>query len=370
LLMARWQTDPVFIQRTRIRDLRRAHPELHPLEAEYRLARDVQTTSPVGARMAILERQLHRANKAIVGLERAASEAVADRRTALEAKRDAFLAQRLRLDKERAEITNSCTEQRQLSDVTEALQRVRQAIGLDREEARLAAMLTERGRGSGKAGTAFEEHALTVTQRHILPDFEGDPVGLHVLRHVRLGAAGVELDFAIVRRRGGVDEPVNVLAIVEVKRNINDLAHGFRRRQLDLTWLTGDATAYDPAEFRTGHFRSGHFDRPAAHWQDDQAFVFAPDSFHLFERDPASGYFLDRLYLLTRAGPIWGLSAVAQCRIAARVSTDEDLDPVSESDVVRLFEWCRSLAGPVETPDVLQQFTQSAVRARQLLLIT
>ena len=368
--MARWQTDPVFIQRTRIRDLRRAHPELRRFEAKYRRAKEVQADGAVGTRMALLERQLYRANKAVAGLERAASEAVADRRTALEAKRDAFVVQRLRLERERVELTNSSSEHRQLIDATEALQQVRDAIGLVREEASLAAMLTERGRGSGKAGTAFEQQALTLTQRHILPDFEADPVGLHVLRHVRLGAAGVELDFAIVHRRGGVDQPVDVLAIVEVKRNIDDLAHGFLRRQLDLTWLTGDASGYVPAEFRTGHFRSGHFDRPAAHWQDDQAFVFAPGSFHLFTRDPTSGYFLDRLHLLTRAGPIWGLSAATQSRIAARVSTDEDLDLASEADLVQLFDWCRSLARPVETPDVLRQFTQSAVRARQLLLIT
>jgi hypothetical protein len=167
-----------------------------------------------------------------------------------------------------------------------------------------------------------------------------------------------------------VDDPVDVLAVAEVKRNINDLAHGFLRRQIDLTWLTGDAARYDPAAHRTGQFRTGHFDRPAVHWQDSQPFVFAPDSFRRFVRDPGADCFLDRLYLLTRIGPVWGLSTAAMSRVAARVSTDQHLDLVQPTDLVRLFDWCRSLARPVETPDVLRQFTSSPERRRQLVVVT
>ena len=110
--------------------------------------------------------------------------------------------------------------------------------------------------------------------------------------------------------RAGRNAPVEVLAVVEAKRNINDLGHGFLRRQIDLAWLTGDRAAYDPAEHRTGVFDAGHFDRPAAHWQDGRAFVFAPGSFSRFARDD-SGHFRDGLWLVTRAGPVWGLSGAA-----------------------------------------------------------
>src|SRR5213076_407562 len=97
---------------------------------------------------------------------------------------------------------------------------------------RLTELQTARGRGSGRAGTAFEDEALALTRSVVLPEVSADPAGHHILRTVRLGAAGVELDQVLVRRTGGSDEPVEVLAVVEVKRNINDLAHGFRRRQI------------------------------------------------------------------------------------------------------------------------------------------
>jgi hypothetical protein len=176
------------------------------------------------------------------------------------------------------------------------------------------------------------------------------------------------LDIAIVRRPGGPDEPVEVLAVIEAKRNINDLAHGFLRRQIDLAWLTGDRTAYEPAEHRTGTFDTGHFNRPAVHWEDRQAFLFAPDSFRRFKRD-ARGYFRDGLYLITRAGPVWGLSGAALARVAAAVSTDETWDPEDEAYLGRLFEWAKSLAGPVETPDLLQLYANDPARAGKLIIL-
>ncbi|HKB04504.1 MAG TPA: hypothetical protein VKD90_19935, partial [Gemmataceae bacterium] len=164
-------------------------------------------------------------------------------------------------------------------------------------------------------------------------------------------------------------EPVDVLAVIEAKRNINDLAHGFLRRQIDLAWLTVEPGGYDPAAFRTGQFPTGHFDRPAVHWQDVQAFRFTPDSFRRFVRDPQSGYFRDGLYLVTRSGPVWGVSGAAQARISARIATDEDWDPADEPYLGRLFDWCRSLAGPVETPDVVRLYTESPDPAEHLLVI-
>ena len=164
----------------------------------------------------------------------------------------------------------------ELLRATTLLEAIRSIIGLDREEAELDRLTTTRGRGTGRAGSSFEDQAVEVTRTRFLPP---DTSGIHLVRTVRLGAAGVELDIAIVRRPGGPDEPVDVLTVVEAKRNINDLSHGFLRRQIDLAWLTGDRAAYDPAEQRTGTFTEGHFDRPAVHWQDGQAYVFAPGCF-------------------------------------------------------------------------------------------
>lgn len=365
LQSARWQSDPVFVQRARIRDVRRAHPELRDLEAVHRQAARTDAATAQAPRLVELDRERHNADKAIAGLTEALARIDPALRAGLEAKREAFLLRKGALEQERAALVESSPERRALLRVAGELDRLRAAIGLDHEEARLAELQTGRGRGAGRAGAKFEAEALALTHRSILPELGRD--GLHVLRTVRLGAAGVELDLAVVRRIGA-DEPVEVLAVVEVKRNINDLAHGFLRRQIDLAWLTRDEGKYDPAEHRTGMFPTGHFDRPAVHWDDDRPFVFDPDSFRRFTRDGQTGLFLDGLYLVTRAGPIWGLSGAAQAQISARVATDEDWNPANEECVGRLFDWCRTLAGPVETPDVLRMYTESAERARYLLV--
>jgi hypothetical protein len=367
-LLARWANDSVFVQRSRIRDLRRAHPHLWTLEYVHRRADAADAESEHGLRLREIERALYDGGRALSGLTGALSRADPPRRPAVEAKRGAFAERQRALQAEHAELARSSPERQQLLRATATLNRLRAEIGLDREEARLAELQTTRGRGSGRAGTAFEEEAHTLSRSIILSEVSADPAGLRILRTVRLGAAGVELDQVVVRRTGGTDDPVEALAAIEAKRNINDLAHGFRRRQIDLTWLAGDRPAYDPAEHRTGVFDAGHFDRPAAHWQDGEPFVFAPNSFARFARDPQTGYFLDGLYLVTRAGPIWGLSAAALAQVAARVATDESGNPDDDVYLLRLFDWARSLARPVETPDVLKLYTADAGRVRRLLV--
>src|SRR5262249_24549139 len=152
-------------------------------------------------------------------------------------------------------------------------------------------------------------------------------------------------------------------------RNLNDLAHGFRLRQENLAWLTGDASAYDPEAHRTKVFRSGHFDREAVHNEGGEAFVLACESFRRFRRDPATGLFLGRLYFITRAGMMWGVSAAALGRIHSRVATDERWDPDSEAYLGGLLRWCQSLAEPLETPDVLRIYEAVPKQARQILVV-
>src|SRR5947199_4580927 len=66
--LARWQNDPVFVQRTRVRDLRRAHPDLHVLEEEHRRAARAEAASPQSPRLRRLERELLDTGKAVAGL--------------------------------------------------------------------------------------------------------------------------------------------------------------------------------------------------------------------------------------------------------------------------------------------------------------
>jgi len=365
-----WQADAVFAQRARIRDLRTAHPELDRLKRTMRRAERADAANPKAARLGEVEKALRNAGKAIAGLTAAFERADDHSRPALEAKRESFQYRARILEQEWAELARGSPERQSLLRAAADYDRLRAVIGLDQEEARLRTLLTEKGRRAGDAGEQFAERARAITLRHIVPGVGADGCDVRVLSSVRLGTAGVELDFVVVRRPPGPPEPVEVLAIVEAKRNINDLAHGFVRRQVDLIWLTVDTGAYDPATQRTGHFTSGHFDRPGVHWQDGQAFLFRPESFRRFAREAGTGFFLGRLYLVTRPGPIWGVSSAALAQISFRAATDVDWNPDDDDYLTRFHNWCRSLARSVETPYVLSLYMADAARCRQLLVVT
>ncbi len=371
-LLPGWQRDPAFAQRVRIRDLRRAHPELRALEKEHRRAEAADAATPEGARLRRLEEELRDTGKAVAGLTAALTSAAPDKRAALEEKRTAFQARLLDLQREQARLTASSPERLALLRAGEALGRLRAALGLDREEECLDQLQRQRGRRSGHAGEAFERLARTLTETVLVPELLRRGKGaaarpVRVLEGVTLGAARTELDQVVIRQ-APAGKAVEVLAVIEAKRNINDLAHGFRLRQENLAWLTGDTGRYDAAVYRTGHFSTGHFDRAAVHEQGGETFVFAPGSFRRFRREPGSGLFLRRLYFITRAGMLWGLSSAALARVSFRVATDERWDPDDETYLDGLLGWCRSLAEPLEAADVIRLYAQAAGHARNILV--
>jgi hypothetical protein len=371
-LLARRQNDPVFAQRVRVRDLRRAHPRLRALEHEHRRAALADAASAQFSRLRRLEQELADTGKAVSGLTEALGRTPPEKQPAVRQKLESFLARRQALQDEAAELTGTSPERQALLRIGTELRELRSAIGLDRAEEVLGKLLKQQGRRSGRSGDSFEDLAVALTRSVLVPDLlagEGDEAArcVRVLPGVTLGAARTEFDQLVIRQRGA-GQPVEVLAVVEAKRNINDLAHGFRLRQENLAWLTGEAGGYDPELYRTGQFRSGHFDREAVHGHEGESFLFTRDSFRHFRRDPATGLILDRLYFITRAGSLWGVSAAALARISFRVATDRRWDPHSEPYLERLFRWCRALARPVETPDVLNVYASTPGRGQQVLL--
>jgi len=365
-LLTRWQTDPVFTQRTVIRDLRRTHPDLLRLESDYRRAVAADEAGEVATRIRELDRELTGIGKAVTGLTAALAAA---RDTGLVATKLAdFRSKQSVLLAERTDLVRGSPARQALLAAGAELASVREATGLARAEAELARRLTRRGRAAGHAGESFEQVVASSAVGLLARDFSAaGPI--RVLRRVRLGAARAEFDLLVVRAPGHATEAVEVLAAVEAKRNINDLAHGFRRRQEDLAWVTNDPKGYDPDLTRTRHFPTGRFDRPAEHREDGETHLFAPGSFHRFRRDPAAGLFLDGLYLVSRSGPIRGLSSAALARIADRVATDPGWAPDDWAYLNRLFAWVRDQAGPVETPDVLRTYCSREPWARQVVLL-
>src|SRR5262245_55217805 len=68
LHLVHWQTRPVFAQRVRVRDLRRAHPRLRLLEEERRALALEEAATPQSVRLRQVERDLTDAGKAAAGL--------------------------------------------------------------------------------------------------------------------------------------------------------------------------------------------------------------------------------------------------------------------------------------------------------------
>lgn len=354
----------MFAQRERIRDLRRASPRLRALERERRRAARADAGSPLGERLRQLEEELNGVVKAVEGLTGALEDADEDRQASLREKLDAFRARRAALEAERDERIAASPERALLMRLDAELERLRDVSGVGAEEARLDEMMRAQGRRSGRAGGGFEAAALRAVREHLLPELGDGP--LTVLTGVTLGTARTELDQVVVRGSG--DTPVEVLAVVEAKRNPNDVAHGFTRRQADLAWLSGHRAAYDPAMHVTRHFPTGHFDRVTEHEQDGARFLFNPSSFRRFQ--PENGHFLAGLYFVTRATPLAGISGAALGRLRHRAATDERFAPADDAYLANLLAWCRTLAEPIETPDVLALYAADEKRARQILFLT
>ena len=98
-------------------------------------------------------------------------------------------------------------------------------------------------------------------------------------------------------------------------------------------------------------------------------YVLGRSSFDEFRRDAATGWFLDRLYFVTRPATLWGVSGGALARIAHRVATDVAWNAADAAYLADLLAWARSLAHVTEAPDVVRTYAGDAARARQILLV-
>ena len=278
---------------------------------------------------------------------------------------------------------------RRLNRLTAKLSRVRDEAGLPELEARLEALHHERGRKSTEGGARFEDVAAAVVRTHVVPRLAtevgiradadaadglnrprtNDGGAIRILRGVTLGAAGTEIDQLVVLVPRADDAPVDVLALVEAKRDVNDVAHGFRQRQMNLAWLTGDTAAYDADAFRTRAFPTGHFDRAGVHEQSGQRFIIDRTSFRRFARDARTGWFIDRLWFVTRAGMLWGAGRAAMSRLAYRASTDDAFNAGDDVYLDALRRWFTGMTDRVETPDVLRTYAADERWAGQVLLV-
>jgi hypothetical protein len=322
-----WERDPVFRQRARIRDLRRQHPELLALEAAVREARRALQESADHPRVARLERDLHKATRAVQGLTEALPE-------------HPHVEEKLAFFRERRErLTGDLREARgPLPALELQLHDLNRRLGVAEEEAILAELLRTVGRLPGRKGRLFEEDALALSKRVLVPELQAEAV----LTGVTMGAADTEFDQLLVRGAN----PVQVVAVVEAKRNPNDLARGWRKRHESLAWLQGKLV--DPERFRTDSHPTGRFQS-----YTHQGYLLTSESF--------AG--VEELHLISRPGPLWGADGRALARMAFRLSTDLRLK-VNE----KFRQWCLGLLHAWETPELLEHYAGDPARAVKLLL--
>lgn len=316
----------MFVQRVRVRELRRGHPRLLELEAECRRAQAADEDSAVYGRLCAVHRDLVRSGKAIAGLTAAGK---------LE-KAGIYQLRRAELLTEEAALVAASAERQALARIQSELRELRLSIGLDAEEAQVTQLARSAGKRSGRSGRSFEDVAAEFTQENLMTGAD------RLLRGVTLGAVDTEFDQVLVRVDG---EHALVIAVVEVKRNVNDLAHGLLLRRRNLLWLGGRRERYDAARHRTSYYKSGHFDRPFVH----EGLVLDASSF----ADPV------KLWMITRGGTALGMHSGALSRLAYRVATDVEFSLGDGPYLARLRQWCGRLTGTFEAPEVLDLLGES-----------
>ena len=248
----------------------------------------------------------------------------------------------------------ACSPEKQHFDLAQAaLGRLREEIGLTREEAHLKNLQRERGRRTGTAGRRFEEAASEVIEQFIRPELLESRTRIECLRRVTLGSARAEFDFLIVGVTPGRTS-VDALAVVEAKRNVNDVAAGFRRRQENLAWFTGDVDGYDLNRYRTRFYLTGHFDRLVQHQQDGRDYAFDRNSFQRFRRDPETGYFLSGLYFVAGTQPLVGVGRGELHRILHWVAVDPTFDLANDAVIRRYWQRVLSVIERLQSRAVLE----------------
>ncbi|MCB9881764.1 MAG: hypothetical protein H6834_08245 [Planctomycetes bacterium] len=355
--------DPGFQLRTRIQEIE-SRPEFVAARKAYRQAERALAQTTEGQRMRSLLAEIESGEKAIEGLRGAlANGAGAPQRTKL----DQFEDQVDTAHRALRHLHRTSQAFQQYESAREHLERLEQDSGLRDAEQALVQHQKHRGRRAGNQGDDFERLALEVLRETVVPELTRQGETLHVLSGVTLGCARAELDHVIVREYAR--RSVDVRAIVEVKRNVNDVASGFRMRQENIAWFRGAHEGYDPVLYRTQRYQHGHFDREAVHEAPDgHSFVFDRRSFQRFKPDDRKGHYLKHLYFFCDRRPLLGIGASEYSKLTYRIQTMPEFDLADDRTLTQVFHWLCEMAPAIQTRDVLEWYARRKPLATQILL--
>ncbi|MCA8996728.1 MAG: hypothetical protein KDA80_07080 [Planctomycetaceae bacterium] len=354
----RFSRQPVFQQKCRIRNLIAANlRKLNYREKRLRESELQLTASPTAKAITRKQRELENLQKGVDGLTKAVQEGRADPEKLAE-----FRKRLQSSEREQQRLIDACPEYQQWQQRTRSWFEFRNEIGLTEAETELERLEKQSGRYSSSAGNSFEKVSSLAVSQFVIPIVGRAGTDCCVLHGVTLGCARGELDQLVVARHPGTDI-VDVLAVVEAKRNINDLVHGYRQRLENLHWFADNSAGFDPEQYRTETYPHGRFEGLATHQEHGETFCFSSESFSQF-RSTEKEVPLEGLFFVTESRPLNGLTGGELSRVMNRVATDPRFDLNNLASCRRLKKWVLDTMESVQTIDVLRLYDQNGLADR------
>ncbi|MEM1009014.1 MAG: hypothetical protein AAGJ35_08400, partial [Myxococcota bacterium] len=336
------QHDSIYAQQWALRARKQELRDKYlPLREAYMQQEKLFSSSSIAQVLEKLRHQIDGSQHAQEGIHQALVTMPLEKQDTLQEKKLFFVHKQQILTEVVEMIRNTVPEVGRTEQAREAFFSFCDQHGIAQAEAAIKAAQQDSGQKRSKSGSSFEDQVYPLVQGVIVPHLLRKPQcstlpnNVHILSGVKLGSARAEIDYMVVRQ-AAPQKPVKVLAVVEVKRDPNDIGHGFHQRQETLAWFRGDTQHYDPQEWRTKVYNTGHFDQPATHREHDQTYLFQPESFGFFERDVASQWYLKRLYFIAQKRRLQGLAASEKALLLQRVVNQMDFSIDIQDDVAEL----------------------------------
>jgi hypothetical protein len=326
-------------------------------------------------RLSQIERDLVGTQRAIEGLTQAIQKNAESKTEAMIAKRKAFVQKLADLQAEKAMLLKQTPEKRLKDEAEQALVRYKKDIKLSQLEKEAEQINRSLAKKTTSSGISFENITSQFVCSHLIPQFTLSSVDtgsseIHLLSRVKMGIARTELDNLVVRLDStDPTKPVEVLAMIEAKRNANDIAEGFVMRQENLAFLCGREDRYNPDDYYTKYFRKGRFDRVASHEENGRHYYFDTSSFRHFHPSPKLNYYVDHLFFVILNRPLVGMSSSEYAKIMHRISTDVAFELRDDAYISHLLDWTRKLISPIQAHNVLQMYLQEPSWTKQIMII-
>lgn len=377
------QSNKTFIAKEYLRKLQvQYHDDIQKENQVYHQACD-QFEEIWGQYYQKIKKQIEHGEAAIKGISQALEKLDRpddEKRTSLETKLQAAMEKKL-LNQEALIAFHESDDWIELQQVKESYQDFRNQTGLNDAELSIQVIQKKQAKNSHSLGFKFEEDAVRCAHHLIIPHLithqaiGGDALlrsQIRVLTQVTLKAAQAELDVVIVRLPIHSEDPVKVLAIIEAKRNPDDVSSGFMIRQENIAWFSGDQSHYDLERYRNQTYSHGHFDQGIWHHEkeDDTKYYFDPSSFSYFKRDVNSNYYLNRMYFVTMRRRLSDLPSDQKGLLQHYLSTDHRFYDLTEDTMHTLYKTMQNHKGKVKSShEIMSLYAQNPITSRRIILL-